>query len=132
MLHSTSSGTDMLLRSQYRTSHVHNLRKSGNYHQGSGRPSCPRRHPGHASHPEAPYRTAGGPRPATPGLSLGGPCQQVFENISASESIAGGGIPTVASGAVGQQEALFGFFLRESNNTAVRWQGDDCDEQDYI
>ncbi|KAH8024639.1 hypothetical protein HPB51_000079 [Rhipicephalus microplus] len=38
----------LLLHSQYRTSHVHTLRKSRNYHQDGGRPSCPRYQPGHA------------------------------------------------------------------------------------
>ncbi|KAL3219216.1 hypothetical protein MRX96_030665 [Rhipicephalus microplus] len=51
---------------------------------------------------------------------------------SASASAAGGGSPAGASGAVGRQEALLGFVVRETNKTGGRKPKDDYDELDKI
>ncbi|KAL1415570.1 hypothetical protein MTO96_006694 [Rhipicephalus appendiculatus] len=133
MLHSTSSGTELLLRSQHRTSPVHNLRKSKITMMVAagllvlvvisvalGVALRPR-----------PERQVdfGLQHPAMARLAL---ANFSFDNINASASAAGGGSPAVASGAVGRQEALLGFVLRESNKTAFRRPGDDYDELDKI
>ncbi|KAH6947037.1 hypothetical protein HPB50_016822 [Hyalomma asiaticum] len=54
-----------------------------------------------------------------------------FDNINAS-AMGAGGSSAWAPGASGNQEALLGFVLRESNKTAVRRPGDDYDELDKI
>lgn len=134
MLHSTSSGTELLLRSQHRTSPVHNLRKSKITMMVAagllvlvvisvalGVALRPR-----------PERQVdfGLQHPAMARLAL---ANFSFDNINASASAAtGGGSHPVASGASARQEALLGFVLRESNKTAFRRPGDDYDELDKI
>lgn len=139
MLHSTSSGTELLLRSQHRTSPVHNLRKSKITMMVAagllvlvvisvalGVALRPR-----------PERQVdfGLQHPAMARLAL---ANFSFDNINASASAAaaaaatGGGSHAVASRASARQEALLGFVLRESNKTAFRRPGDDYDELDKI
>ncbi|KAL3225240.1 hypothetical protein MRX96_049290, partial [Rhipicephalus microplus] len=114
--HSTSSGTELLLRSQYRTSSVHNLRKS-----------------------KITIKVPVGllvldVMPATLVALRPLPKQQVvlnlqrpalawpmvnfsFENINASKSASSDGFPAVASGSVHRWMALLGF----GEGKATRW-----------
>ncbi|KAH8033591.1 hypothetical protein HPB51_014497 [Rhipicephalus microplus] len=133
MLHSTSSGTELLLRSQRRTSPVHNLRRSKiTMMVAAGllvlvvisvalgvalRPRTERQVDLSLEHP------------AMARLAL---ANFTFVNISASAPAAGGGSPAGASGAVGRQEALLGFVVRETNKTGGRKPKDDYDELDKI
>ncbi|KAL3223432.1 hypothetical protein MRX96_004841 [Rhipicephalus microplus] len=125
-----SSETELLLRSQHRTSSVHNLRKS-----------------------KITIKVPVGllvlyVMPATLVALRPLPKRQVvlslqrsaltwliinfsFDNIE-SKSASGDGFPAVASGLMHRLKALFGFVLRESNKMANRQPGDDYDELDNI
>lgn len=135
MLHSTSSGTELLLRSQHRTSPVHNLRKSKITMMVAagllvlvvisvalGVALRPR-----------PERQVdfGLQHPAMARLAL---ANFSFDNYNASAAGAGGsGGSGLVSGEAGRPDTpLLGFVLRESNRTGLRRAGDDYDELDKI
>lgn len=138
MLHSTSSGTELLLRSQHRTSPVHNLRKSKITMMVAagllvlvvisvalGVALRPR-----------PERQVdfGLQHPAMARLAL---ANFSFDNYNASAAGTGGssgsGGSGLVSGEAGRPDTpLLGFVLRESNRTGLRRAGDDYDELDKI
>ncbi|KAL3184541.1 hypothetical protein MRX96_006024 [Rhipicephalus microplus] len=113
--HSTSSGTELLLRSQHRTSSVHNLRKS----------KITIKVPVGILVLDVMPATLVAPRPLPKQqvvLSLQRPAlaclmMNAFENINASKSASGDGFPTVALCSVGRWKALLGFDERRT----TRW-----------
>ncbi|KAL3196483.1 hypothetical protein MRX96_045213 [Rhipicephalus microplus] len=131
MLHSTPSGTELLLHSQHRTSSVHNLRKS-----------------------KITIKVPVGllvldVMPAALVALWPLPKRQVdlilqhpamawlmrnfsFDNINASKSAFLDGFPAVTSDSVRRLNALLGFVLRKSNKMVIRQPGDDYDELDKI
>ncbi|KAL3223431.1 hypothetical protein MRX96_004840 [Rhipicephalus microplus] len=101
------------------------------YHQGAGRPSCPRRYAGHASSPEAPPETAGGLKPAAPGLGL--PHDELL--LREHQRVKIGfrrWLPRRGLGFSAPVEGLARLGRRESNKMANRQPGDDYDELDKI
>ncbi|KAL3184548.1 hypothetical protein MRX96_006031 [Rhipicephalus microplus] len=108
MLDSTSSVTELLLRSQHRTSSAPNLRKS--------------------------RITIKVPmdlilqHPAMAWLMM----NFSFDNINASKSAFRDGFPIVTSNSMRRLNALLGFVLRKSNKMVIRQPGDDYHEQDKI
>ncbi|KAL3197841.1 hypothetical protein MRX96_014583 [Rhipicephalus microplus] len=131
MLHSTSSGTELLLRSQHRTSPVHNKPKSRIIVMVAAGLilvviSATLVSPGPIPEWEA---VVGLQHTATAWLTL---TVFSFGNINTLESAAVGGFPAVVSGAVGRWEAMLSIVLRESNKTDVRRPGNDYDLLYYI
>ncbi|KAH8024641.1 hypothetical protein HPB51_000081 [Rhipicephalus microplus] len=130
ILHSRSSGTELLLRSQHRTSSVYNLRMS----------KITIKVPvGLLVLDVMPVMLVALWPLRKQQVVLNLQCSALtwlminfsFDNIE-SKSASGDGFPAVASGLLHRLKALLAFVLRESNKMANRQPGDDYDELDNI